>query len=247
MRLVTSHTTLSIVAPTRCPSVACALTVRRQYASSIIIGKLRKASVLASLISADVARHDKVRRKRTPALSKSPRTMSQRTMSHRCSWVRLPAQRHVGGSNDAAEDHCCAASCRKLVRSRSPVQHAATPEAAQRYWLSCAAHACSPLPSSSSLTPSAGKREGFSVGVVRSVVLRSIEVKVRARMHAASRVTCIGTAPLRPSSYAPALGTNLCSGRSDGRRDQQRIRRRRDDLAPMPCSIRCAALTRRGF
>ena len=96
-------------------------------------------------------------------------------------------------------------------------------------------------------TPGAGKREGFSVGVVRSVLLRSIEVKVRARMHAASRVTCVSTAPLRPSSYASALGTNLCSGRSDGRRDQQRIRRRRDDLAPMPCSIRCAALTRRGF
>jgi hypothetical protein len=72
-------------------------------------------------------------------------------------------------------------------------------------------------------------------------------VKVRARMHAASRVTCASTAPLRPSSHASALGTNLCSGRRDGRRDQQRIRRRRDNLAPMPCSIRCAALTRRGF
>ena len=43
------------------------------------------------------------------------------------------------------------------------------------------------------------------VGVVSSALLRSIGVKVRIRMHAASRVTCVSTVPLLRSSHALPL------------------------------------------
>lgn len=57
VRLFTSHTALSLEAPARCSSVACAPIIRHRYASS----KARKALVPASILSVAAAHHDKVR------------------------------------------------------------------------------------------------------------------------------------------------------------------------------------------
>ena len=47
------------------------------------------------------------------------------------------------------------------------------------------------------------------VGVVSSALLRSIGAKVRARMHATSRVTCVSAVPLRRSLHALPLALTL--------------------------------------
>ena len=47
------------------------------------------------------------------------------------------------------------------------------------------------------------------VGVVSSALLRSIGAKVRARMHATSRVTCVSTVSLRRSLHALPLALTL--------------------------------------